>query len=99
MLKKIILVIGMFVLLTACVDKEEISKRGKEEAISYMKKNSNIDFVPQSVEFSDALGNSGLWVEGYNKKNKSQIFRVSVLYAEDDNGQMDYKVVGYGTNE
>lgn len=88
--------IGVFLLLSGCntSDKDEIEVKAKEVAIEFMKNQENINFVPDEVEFTTAIGGGTVWVYGHNKDNKAEEFSVTVNYDEDS-----YTVGGIGTGE
>lgn len=82
--------------MSACnkQDQEEITKKAKQVAVDFMKSEESIDFVPEEIEFTSAIGGGTVWVEGYNKNNPSEEYSVTVNY--DDN---NYEVGGVGTGQ
>lgn len=95
-LKIILFTIGVAILLSACnkQDQEEIAEKAKQVAVDFMKSEESIDFVPEEVEFTSAIGGGTVWVEGYNEDNPSEVYSVTVNY--DDN---NYEVGSVATGQ
>lgn len=90
-------VLAIFLLLLIVVgcqkegtmDKKEIEQTASDVAVTYMKDEENIDFVPKDVEFLGGEDLSTVLVHGHTKGNKKAM-SVTVDYGD------DYKVTSIG---
>ncbi|WP_071458620.1 hypothetical protein [Bacillus massilinigeriensis] len=99
MLKKMLLTTLLITgILSGCgggEEDKEVEDKITKEAIEYVKKNEDKTFIPDHLEYTDAIGGGTCWVIGHYEDEPNKEISVQVVYDQEEDY---YKADSIGSN-